>query len=157
ETQSRDDGIGHLAPRRLFGDRIAGQPRVEPDRAQLAVAPDRAETAEAGGTRGVARGNRGARRAARTRETCGGTESRTRTEGTADRPDPLHRSPGRWLQTLRSDPAAGRAGGAVLPDGRLRLDDRAHERPRQAVLHPALYLSETPLQECRRGVHPPYT
>ncbi len=51
---------------------------------------------------------------------------------------------------------AGGAGGDVLPDGRVRLDDRAHEGPRQAVLCAALYFPEAPLQARGRGVHPPY-
>ena len=50
----------------------------------------------------------------------------------------------------------GRAGGDVLPDGRVRLDDRAHEGPRQALLRAALHLPEAPVQACGRGVHSPY-
>ena len=57
---------------------------------------------------------------------------------------------------LRAGPAPDRAGGDVLPDGRLRLDGRAHEGPRQAVLLAALSLPEAPLQARRRRLHPPH-
>ena len=43
---------------------------------------------------------------------------------------------------FESRAAADRPGGDVLPDGRLRLDDRAHEGPGQAVLHAALPVPE---------------
>ncbi len=51
---------------------------------------------------------------------------------------------------------AGGPGGDVLPDGRLRLDDRAHEGPGQALLHAALPVPDAPLRARRRGVHPPH-
>ena len=72
------------------------------------------------------------------------------------RADPLHRSARRALQAVRGAPEAGRPGGDVLPDGRVRLDDRAHEGPGEAVLRAAVHLPEAALQERRGGVHPPY-
>ena len=52
------------------------------------------------------------------------------------RADSLHRSDRRSLQSLRADDRSARQGGHVLPDGRLGLDGRAREGPRQALLHP---------------------
>ena len=53
-------------------------------------------------------------------------------------------------------PEAGRPGGHVLPDGRLGLDDRAHEGPGQALLHAALHLPEAALPARRDRLHPPH-
>ena len=72
------------------------------------------------------------------------------------RADPVHRPARCALSQVRAAAEAGGAGGDVLPDGRVRLDDRAHEGPRQAVLRAALHLPEAPLQARGRGVHPPY-
>ena len=48
------------------------------------------------------------------------------------------------------------AGGDVLPDGRLGLDDRAHEGSRQALLHAAPHLPDAPLPARRDRLHPPH-
>ena len=69
---------------------------------------------------------------------------------------PVHRSARRALSPLRTGAQADRAGGDVLPDGRLRLDGRAHEGSGQAVLSPALSLPQAPLRACRRRLHPPH-
>ena len=76
--------------------------------------------------------------------------------GSAAPAHPLHRSDRPALPPLRADPAARRAGGDVLPDGRLGLDDRAHEGPRQALLHAALHLPDAPLPARRDRLHPPH-
>ncbi|WP_431269664.1 DUF444 family protein [Dankookia sp. P2] len=52
-----------------------------------------------------------------------------------------------------SPPPSGRPGGDVLPDGCLRLDDRGHEGPRQALLHAALSVPAAALQACGAGLH----
>ena len=91
-------------------------------------------------------------RSRRARRTGRGADA----QAAAHRADPLHRSARRALPQVRAAAEAGGAGGDVLPDGRVRLDDRAHEGPRQAVLRAALHLPEAPLQACRRGVHPPH-
>ncbi len=51
---------------------------------------------------------------------------------------------------------ADRQGGDVLPDGRVRLDERAHEGFGQAVLFAALSVLEPPLRARGCGVHPSY-
>ena len=62
------------------------------------------------------------------------------------------------LRYRRFEPRAeaGGAGGDVLPDGRVRLDDRAHEGSRQALLHAALHLPEAALPPRRDRLHPPH-
>ena len=62
------------------------------------------------------------------------------------------------LRYSRFEPraAADRAGGHVLPDGRVGLDDRAHEGPRQALLHAALHLPDAALPARRDRLHPPH-
>ena len=69
---------------------------------------------------------------------------------------PVHRSDRHPLSPLRDDAEAGGAGGDVLPDGRVRLDDRAHEGSRQALLHAALRVPEAALPPRRDRLHPPY-
>ena len=51
---------------------------------------------------------------------------------------------------------AERQGGDVLPDGRLRLDGRAREGPRQALLRAAAPVPEAALRADRHRLHPPH-
>ena len=71
-------------------------------------------------------------------------------------PDSLHRPDRHPLSPLRDRAEAGGPGGDVLPDGRVGLDVRAHEGPRQAVLHAALRVSDAALPPCRDRLHPSY-
>ena len=70
--------------------------------------------------------------------------------------DPVHRSGRRALSPLRDHAEAGRPGGDVLPDGRLGLDDRAHEGSGEALLLAALPVPEAPLRARRGRLHPPH-
>ena len=147
-----------LASRRLFGHRLAGQPRAAAHGAQQPVAPHRAEAPEAGRAAAAARRDRGARvrtatsDARRIEPAKRSSTRKLRRTGLIPYIDPLDVR----YRTLRAAAEAGGAGGDVLPDGRVRLDDRAHEGPRQAVLRAALHLPEAPLQARGRGVHPPH-
>ena len=59
--------------------------------------------------------------------------------------------------TAASSPtAADRTSGHVLPDGRLGLDDRAHEGPGEALFHAAPRLPEAALPPGRGRLHPPH-
>jgi uncharacterized sporulation protein YeaH/YhbH (DUF444 family) len=80
------------------------------------------------GARGPAAPRRQARHAARLSARADG-EARAQAAG-----DAVSRSGRRALQALRAGREAQHPGGDVLPDGRLGLDDRGHEGPRQAVL-----------------------
>ena len=51
---------------------------------------------------------------------------------------------------------AGRARGDVLPDGRLGVDGRGQEGPRQALLHAALPLPDAQVRRGRPRLHPPH-
>ena len=73
-----------------------------------------------------------------------------------DAPHPVHRSDRHPLPAVRDGAEAGGAGRDVLPDGRLRFDDRAHEGSRQAVLHAALRVPEAALSARRDRFHPAY-
>src|SRR5947209_1195312 len=65
-----------------------------------------------------------------------GAQGGTRPRYAPGQPDPVYRPAGRALQAVRGTAEADGAGGDVLPDGRVRLDDRAHEGSRQALLYP---------------------
>ena len=142
------------------GYRSSGPPAtlsVVAHHAQLAVAPHRAEAAEAGGDRGAGGGDRAAGRRRRPR--------RDRSPRCAPSWSASSAACGWSRSSIRSTcatgassqvPQAGRAGGDVLPDGRLRLDERAHEGPRQALLLAALPVPEAPLQARRGRLHPPH-
>ena len=142
--------------------RSAGSPAnlaVTAHHAQEHVAPHRAAPPEAGRDRGAARPRSRRSRARPTPTRTRSTELQRAScdaAAAAQPAHPLHR-PGRpALPPLRGDAEAGRPGGDVLPDGRLRLDDRAHEGPGQALLRAALPLPEAPLQARRDRLHPPH-
>ena len=143
-----------LAPRRLFDLRLAGEPLGAAHHAHCAVAPHRAEAAAAGRRSPQLRGRD------RATATRGGVAPSLLAELErieAPRPGGSRTSIRSTCATAGSSAAeAGRAGGDVLPDGRVRLDDRAHEGPGQAVLHAALPVPEAPLPARRRRVHPPH-
>ena len=63
----------------------------------------------------------------------------------------LHRSGRSPLQPLRADAQAQRPGRHVLPDGRVRLDERVDEGPRQAVLPAAPPLPVAQIRAGRRS------
>ncbi len=86
---------------------------------------------------------------------CAAARRARKAEG-EDQAHSLRRSARYPLPPLREGAAAGGAGGDVLPDGRLRLDVRAHEGSRQALLHAALRVPEAALQACRDRLHPPH-
>ena len=147
--------IGHRRASRSqrAGYSVTGSPAnlaARADHAQQPVAPHRAAPAEA-------RRDRGARREeiARARASRPATRSRPApcrpgsTLLTAAPAGPLYRPDRSPLPAVRTHAEAGRASGDVLPDGRLGLDDRAHEGPGQAVLRAALPLPEAPLPPCR--------
>jgi hypothetical protein len=69
---------------------------------------------------------------------------------------PVHRSDRHPIPPFRDGAEAGRAGRHVLPDGRVRLDDRAYEGSRQALLHAALRVPEAALSPRRDRLHPAY-
>ena len=146
-----------LAPRRLLG-RPARRPtsRSRRTHADIAVAPHRAEAPEAGGDR-RARAQR-LEEAERRRQPPRSSGSRAELEALRHKRAriPFHRSDRPALSPLRARAQAGRAGGDVLPDGRVRLDDRAHEGSGQALLHAALPVPDAPLQARRDRLHPPH-
>ena len=138
--------MAYGSPANLSVSRTLRNSHVAPHRAQAPQARrDRGADRRAGGGQGG--GRRGGDRAAG----AGAGDGVQAAE-----PDPLYRPDRRPLPTLRADAQADHPGGDVLPDGRLRLDDRAHEGPRQAVLHAALHLPEAALPARGRGVHPPH-
>ncbi len=60
------------------------------------------------------------------------------------------------LSQSRLRAGADRAGGDVLPDGRVGVDGRGQEGPRQALLHAALSLPDAQVRRGRPGLHPPH-
>ena len=147
-----------LAPGGLLGQRLARQPVAHPHHAQQPVAPHRAEAPEA------ATSCRRSRRRSPALEREGGDERAARRAARASWPEraaarpahPLYRSDRLRYRRFEPYPEAGGAGGHVLPDGRVRLHDRAHEGSRQALLRPALHLPEAPLPPRRDRLHPPH-
>ena len=83
-------------------------------------------------------------------------DGRDRSPEGEDQTDPVHRSDRHPLPAFRDGAEAGGAGRDVLPDGRLRLDDRAYEGSRQALLYAALRVPEAALSPRRDRFHPAY-
>ena len=135
---------------------IAVQPQHSAHHAQQHGAAHLAAAAEARArSRRCAKRSRRPRRAAPTRKSTRLT-LRARTQRAAQQDHPLYRPGRRALPPLRARAEAEHRSGDVLPDGRVGLDDRGDEGPRQAVLHAAARLPDAALPACRRRLHPPH-
>src|SRR4029079_17911511 len=94
----------------------------------------------------TARGDRPPRKGRGNVRTPTGSAREAGASGKPHQALPLYRPHRSALPPLRARIAARRAGGHVLPDGRVRFHDRTHEGPRLTLLHAALYLPDAALQ-----------
>ncbi len=153
--KSLKDTRGRPAAGRLYRHRQPVQPQHPAHDAEQHGAADRAEAAETGRDRSLRRRTRRSPRARR-RGRDRAARTRTRTYRAPQQDHPLYRPDRCALPPLRAGAAAEHRSGHVLPDGRVGLDDRGDEGPRQAVLHAAARVSGAALPACRRRLHPPY-
>ena len=117
--------------------RSAGASRIGADVARASCASSRSELdAAASGTR----------RPSRDEREIAELEARHRGAARAARAHPLPRPDRPALPQPRPRAGADHQGGDVLPDGRLGLDGRGAQGPRQALLHPAVPVPDAALR-----------
>ncbi len=146
EAEQRGASAGRLRDLRLAREYLG-----QPYRAACAGAAGRVAATAAGDDRAARGRARRLRRGAPQR-----VAGRDRSIEGKSSPDSVHRSDRHPIPPLRNRAEAGGPGRHVLSDGRVRLNVRAYEGPRQAVLHAALRVSDAALSPRRDRLHSSY-